>query len=68
MQSGATFELVLAGGLIIVPARPYRQPRTRHLLYPYPFLILYVHLLATENEALLCWGNAFLLLDTLLDA
>ena len=31
MQSGATFELVLAGGLIIVPARPYRQSRTRHL-------------------------------------
>ena len=36
--------------------------------FPYPSLILYVHLLAAENEALLCWGNAFLLLDTLLDA
>ena len=44
MESGATLELVLAGGLVVV------------------------HLLATEDETLLCWGNALLLLDTLLDA
>jgi len=44
MQSGATFELVFACGLVIV------------------------HLLSTEDETLLCWGNALLLLDTLLDA
>jgi hypothetical protein len=29
---------------------------------------LNIHLLSAEDEALLCWRNALLLLDTLLDA
>jgi hypothetical protein len=33
-----------------------------------PETTLHVHLLATKDQTLLCWGNALLLLDTLLDA
>ena len=68
MQSGTTFELVLACGLVIVPVSPCCQSCAPHVLYPALELSLDVHLLATENETLLCWGNALLLLDTLLDA
>ena len=66
MESGAALELVFASGLVVVPVDPILSvvcppnPVSRGLLD--------IHLLATENETLLCWGDALLLLDTLLDA
>jgi hypothetical protein len=67
MQSGATFELVFACGLVIVPVSPCCQSVPR-VLYLSSELSLDVHLFSTEDETLLCWGDALLLLDTLLDA
>jgi hypothetical protein len=68
MESGTTFELIFACGLVVVPARPCCQSCVHHLLHPSLGLSLNIHLLSAEDEALLCWGNALLLLDTLLDA
>jgi hypothetical protein len=68
MESGATLELVFACGLVVVPVRPCCQSYVPHLVCPALGSSSHVHLLAAENQALLCWGNALLLLNTLLDA
>jgi hypothetical protein len=67
MESGATFKLVFACGLVVVPVHPYCQSSVSHLCI-FLGLSLHIHLLSTEDETLLCWGDALLLLDTLLDA
>jgi hypothetical protein len=68
MQSGAALELVLVCGLVVVPVHPCCQSCVLHLLYPSLGSSLNVHLLAAEDQTLLCWGNTLLFLDTLLDA
>ena len=66
MESGAALELVFASGLVVVPVDPILS-----VVCP-PTLVsrglLDIHLLATKDETLLCWVDALLLLDTLLDA
>ena len=68
MESGASFELVLASGLVVVPVQPVLSVVCSPSLVSIARASMDIHLLATEDETLLCWRNAFLLLDTLLDA
>lgn len=66
MEGGATFELVLRSSLVVVPVLSALSVFPRSCLRSLVEGTL--HLLAAEDEALLCGWDAFLFLDALLDA
>lgn len=67
MQSGAALELVFASGLVVVPVHPMPSVVYSPSLMSRS-LVVHLHLLASEDETLLCWRNAFLFFNALLDA